>query len=736
LFRLGWLVYHGPETLGAYEAGDAAAVDWGHRLVFEGRRARGVARWGIVRRSETIAPQGPRAAEPGPAGTAERVGTGADGAISAPTAGPAGGPGRLLDRYGAWVALALCAGLVALVYGQALTFAFTFDDPLDLPRAEGRSVWSMLSSSEGYAYYRPIPFIIWKGLRALQGHYSRATLHGLTLAAHALGAWFLYLLLRRLTGEHWGLGASVLFITYPFSYQAVFGAHTLFHPLMTAAILLSLVLYYDARLRGDRRRLAGSVAAAMVALWTHESGVVLLPLVVALEGFVTVRLRARRPAWWPLLHATATAAFLATWVTVPKWPRQETWSSASLLPNARYFLQGAIYPVSAQLKAAGERWGFDPVRALWPAIGATLLVVLALYVAGRRPWVPVAALGIAVVVLAPAWALLNWTYVEDAPRLLYPAAAAIAALWGLLPSLRWPWRPLTRAWRVASCALLFGVALQSVAFVGVRRHMWREGTVLVEGIADAAAARGDRPLLFLNVPAWFAPKRPEYPVGHVGMTALPGYVGLGRSVYIHRGVQPPLESRGYYPDLNGWKYDFNTHGGPATIEEFAALARRVDAVYEVAMTPGGARVRLAGELRPGGAGPAPAGPRFGPGIVLTHESLALADGAVSGDFEWGVAAPPPGDYLPVLRVRDAAGRVVAETRGYPLAGIAAPRLWQRGDRVRDLPTLRLPGDLPPGAYSAWLSWEEKTTHQPLPGALADGAALPAEGLALGDFTLP
>jgi hypothetical protein len=56
--------------------------------------------------------------------------------------------------------------------------------------------------------------------------------------------------------------------------------------------------------------------------------------------------------------------------------------------------------------------------------------------------------------------------------------------------------------------------------------------------------------------------------------------------------------------------------------------------------------------------------------------------------------------------------------------------------VRDLPTLRLPGDLPPGAYTAWLSWEEKSTHQPLPGALADGAALPAEGLALGEFTLP
>lgn len=667
-----------------------------------------------------------------------------DGRTTAPTARDDTGiaPPALLDRAASVGALLLCTILTAVIYGPALGFAFTFDDPLDLPRAEGRSIWSLFSSSEGYAYYRPIPFVIWKVSRAIQGHYSEATLHGLTLACHILAAWLLALLLRRLTGNHWGIVAAVLFVTYPFSYQAAFGAHTLFHPLMTAALLLSLLLYHDARARDDatgRWLLAGALLAAAVGLWTHESGVIILPLVAGLELLLSARAGRFTPpqsALRVLPFAVASGLFLLVWRLVPKFDRPEEWSRDSLVPNARFFLEGVIWPVAAQLNGLGARLGFDPARALWPAIAGTLLLLIVLYVVGRRPWTPLAALGAAAIILFPAWALLTWAYVEDAPRLLYPAAPAIAALWGLLPSLRLPWPAATWAWRALSVLLLLGVTIQSVAFIGVRRDMWAEGTRLIHAVANAGAARGDRPTLFLNVPAWFAPKAPEYPVGHVGLTALPGYVGLGRAVYIHRGVQPPIESRGYYPDVNGWKYDFNTHGGPASLEDFAALVRRVDAVYLVEMLDTGARVREVGALLPGGADRQASGPRFGQALVLRDAALHLDGNDLAADLTWDVLAPPPGDLVPVLRVRDGGGALVAEWRKYPLADIAAPRLWQAGDRVRDLPHVALPGPLPPGSYTIWLSWEDKASGAPVPGTDADGAPLPAEGLVLGEFAQP
>jgi hypothetical protein len=280
------------------------------------------------------------------------------------------------------------------------------------------------------------------------------------------------------------------------------------------------------------------------------------------------------------------------------------------------------------------------------------------------------------------------------------------------------------------------VTVQSLNFIGVRRDMWAEGTVLVHAVADVGAAHPDRPILLLNVPAWFAPKLPEYPVGHVGLTALPGYVGLGRSVYIHRGVQPPIESRGYYPDVNGWKYDFNTHGGPASLDDFAALVRRVDAIYLVEMLPTGARIRDVGSLAPNSADRQANGPRFGNAINLSAAEVTFAGNDLTADLTWDVLAPVPGDVLPVLRVRDSGSQVVAEWRKYPLADIAAPRLWQVGDRVRDRSRLPLPAKLAPGNYTIELSWEEKTTKAPLPGVTSDGTALGADGYQLGEFSWP
>src|SRR5690606_66475 len=113
-------------------------------------------------------------------------------------------PGRDDNSHGVrsnhaiWWALVGSIVVVALLYGCALGFSFLFDDTFDLPRVEGRSYFSLLTSSEGYSYYRPGPFLIWKFTHDLLGYYSQPLLHALTLAAHALTGWLLYLLIARL----------------------------------------------------------------------------------------------------------------------------------------------------------------------------------------------------------------------------------------------------------------------------------------------------------------------------------------------------------------------------------------------------------------------------------------------------------------------------------------------------------------------------------------------------------
>ena len=64
---------------------------------------------------------------------------------------------------------ALLLVIVSLLYGDVLHYAFMYDDGLDLARGESRSVVSLLTSGEGAFYYRPLPFLVWKGLLRAAG---------------------------------------------------------------------------------------------------------------------------------------------------------------------------------------------------------------------------------------------------------------------------------------------------------------------------------------------------------------------------------------------------------------------------------------------------------------------------------------------------------------------------------------------------------------------------------------
>jgi len=176
------------------------------------------------------------------------------------------------------LAFVLSVGISFAVYGRVLGFSYFLDDAFDLTRTEQVSFWALLTRPlPGYAYYRPVPFMIWKAIYLLTGRYDLHLLHLLPLAAHALSGWLLFLLLWRLTRSSWSLLPMVLFLLYPFSYQALEIEGTLVHSLVTAEILAVLLLWYDGRLLGSPVRLCVASILSGVALWTHEYGVLVLP---------------------------------------------------------------------------------------------------------------------------------------------------------------------------------------------------------------------------------------------------------------------------------------------------------------------------------------------------------------------------------------------------------------------------------------------------------------------------
>jgi len=603
------------------------------------------------------------------------------------------------DAWAVWLTLLGSIVVVGLLYGPALGFAFLFDDTFDLARVEGRSYISLLTSSEGYSYYRPGPFLAWKLSHDALGYYSAPLLHVLPLACHALAGWLLYLLVSRLGAGQWAILPALLFLTYPFSYQNIAIMGVLFHPLAGAAILASLNLYLSARHSHGKRSWmfhSGALFSTLVALWSHESGVAVAPLIVGLEALILWQRRQRRPPWWAQGHIVATLGFGITWLTVERTAFGETVTLGDMHPKALFFAQGFTYPLSAQIAWIGESLGWAP-----GILQVTILSLALVFGAYGLSWrssrnegesllarlaFPLAGLAIAGVAALPALARLSWPYVEDAPRLLYLVGIGSALFWALLPMLHFGQKWLTVVWRVVTVALLLGVVVQSWVFVQLRMQMFAGGSSAVEGIVEAGERHAGPGVLVINAPSWLAQREYEYLYGHLGVQVMPDYIGLDRVVYTSsRGkTQVDAASASLVPDVAGGRFTFGPHGLEATAQELDSLLREGRVLVDVRRSGDGFAVIDIGRLEPGGAQATEQ--------MVALDGVAVAVGmlrsAVEGDWlsmylSWNVLADytgEPGVRMELVNDRDI---VVDAYYGPLLAGVSDPALWQSGDRIDD-----------------------------------------------------
>lgn len=651
---------------------------------------------------------------------------------------------RAADAHSTWLALLGSLTVVGALYGRALGYAFFFDDTFDLARTEERSYWQILSSSKGYQYYRPIPFLIWKALHGLQGHYDQPALHLLPLVAHAFAGWLLYVLLRRIGAGHWAALPALLFLTYPFDYQAVPIAGTLFHPLAGAAILGSLVIYERARHSAEpvRRRLhVAALGTTLIALWTHESGIVVAPLVIGLEAFLLWRAHSRRPSPWLSGHLAAALLFLIVWSSVERLPSSEHTNVGELHPKALFFLQGLTYPLSAQIGWLSDHAPFAPgilqTGLLGLAIGFGAFGVAAWR---QRRWelvaIPALAVLGALAAFAPAAWRLSYSYIEDSPRLLYLVGIGAACFWGFLPKLDFGYRRVTLAWRVATCLLLVGIIVQSWRFVDVRMTMYARGTRVVDDIvALGEEYRGQR-ILVVNAPAWFAENRYEYLYGHFGIQLMPAYIGLERVIYTSSRTQIGLDARSasWNPEVSGGVFTFGPHGPTAPPEDLDALLR--DGRELIDVRPNGNRFRISdvGHLLPArGERLSTAAGQFDSRIWITHARSVIGAEGLEVFLQWHAVQPTGGDYDTVVELRDDGGALVAGYSGYALAGFSAPRLWQAGDLIEDSLLFPTP---PPGHYTIWAGLQRVHSTERMPGFLPDGTPAATGLLPIGDLTVP
>jgi hypothetical protein len=459
--------------------------------------------------------------------------------------------------------------LTAWLYGYALRLPFFLDDLLlfDMIRtypdgaATGLRFWG---GAPAFNYYRPLVFSIWEANEMLNvGRFDPFGLHLLNVLLFGLSGVLVGQLVRRCTrAQGAGISAGVAFVLFPFSYNAVIWVASLFHVLMTFALLLALwsaLHWLDA---GRMWALILCWLAAFIATFSHENGVLLLPLLALLtllrSGWRELLTRRSVVLAVPILLMLAAFSYAFLFIRTAS----DTQLRLEQAPESfGLFAQAFVWPLSALARVL---FGAEESAVLFYGLFIALVVpaLLLAYLRARHllRWL-LFGLGWYLLAALPALLLLETDYIRGSWRLLLLSSVGMAWFWGsLIPPLfnsrHFGGRAIARPYNVVKKGkdaihgvrfVLFGVMIVAcvvgVVFAYQRRDdALRQSAYTWQLQAELLAhTQGEQPMV-VNAPQWLAPAEHErlFPTVGLGVQFMGGYVNYYQMLWAHTGEPFPL----------------------------------------------------------------------------------------------------------------------------------------------------------------------------------------------------
>jgi hypothetical protein len=648
-------------------------------------------------------------------------------------------------QLAAWAGLITWSGLlVVVVYGSALDLPYLADDYLHIPYVDTHSLTQMWQTSEGLYYFRPLSFVLWKLMYLILGRHDLVAQHTLNLSLH----WINGLTVAWLAGHLWVLSprdsgradwirrylSATLFLLYPFSYEAVPWIGSLVHPLVTTLILLALVCYLRMRATNSRAWGAMSLGLTFLSPFAHESGVLIAPLIAAIEltdpsPSTPLWRRLRRAAWWLI----PTVLWAIVWWAVPSQRgagHVALNTGTNLIRDGLYFAQGTAYPLTWLGGRLRDDLGINEFVA---AGGLSVLALTAAALlqwrsgADRRSGLPWLWIGIAAL---PVILFLDFWYVSAAPRMLMLASVGIAWLWSdvFLCLAHWGQATLTR--RRLSIALAAGlccaVLIQNYGFIVAQMQVYElGGSALRQAIAATEKAnQEERAAIFINLPVWIALPRVTYALGQEGVAFLfpPPPDEMGNIVSIHTGMPANM----YAAKVDAIRQETPYYAGVlGAAPNWSSLADSGGHVFVAQYAPDQVSLQLVGTL----AVPSPTSEpiaHFENSIALLAAGAALDGSQLQVDLTWQAQEPPPSDVTVFVHVLDANGQLIAQADGDPLGGAYPFTQWTPGLIALDRRTAEVDS---PG-LSLRVGLYDRASGVRLPARMADGAAWPDDAVSI------
>ena len=209
---------------------------------------------------------------------------------------------------------------------------------------------------------------------------------------------------------------------------------------------------------------------------------------------------------------------------------------------------------------------------------------------------------------------------------------------------------------------------------------------------------------------------------------VPDYIGLGRAVYVRRGVEPDLASLAYPAQPPRWDDFVGLHGQPATPALLEQALRQGGTVYRARYATGALALEYLGRLDAGAPPPAVFLARFGDWTELAQAAVRRRGNVLAVDMVWYALKPPPPNATVFLLASPAdGGAALGEANGDPIGNMLALQRWRPGDRIADCRRVTLPPGAPAARVQVWLA--DPATGLRVP-AVAAGSRLTGNVLTL------
>ena len=634
------------------------------------------------------------------------------------------------NRWPIYIGVVLAIWISFALYADTLGLPFLQEDSTHIRWLSWHNPLEPFFSARGAPDYRPLGKSIIKIWYLVLGRHDRIWLRYHNFAFNALNIALIAVMAswadttRR---RYWtAAAAALLFAAFPFAYQAIPWINNFFYPLANLILLAMTAVYWQARLRGSNGLLLLAFLLLFLAPFEIEYGLMGSSLLLVVE--LVLWLQKRQPYPWltgPLIGLVLNLLFLVRSLTIPKQSYNFGLPTPGrLLLIGTYFLQGLMYPISPLALWVMELTGWGDVAAIWLVSFPALIVIV--FVLLRRRQAPLVLFSLAWFLLLnlPAFVFVDFDYVVNSPRLLYPPGVGIVILWGGFLAVLAIGERLSRL-RLAGAMLALAIILvMSGRFVRERKEEYLLAQEPVLQLVDIARISDpDEQLLVVNFPSWLAPQERRFAMGNHGVQIIPFYINIQELIYAHNDADQAARAVQFGNIRQPQPYYYGMLGEHVDYERLGEAIGESGPVYLTQWSP--QQIQL---LQVGRAGSRPPDPErdiftFDGITDLQPTSIAVEDNTVTLSLLWEIEQPPENDLTAFVHLYGPGGELVDQADGYPLAGMAPFWLWPAGQTLLDSRTLVLPADADPEAYSIGVGLYDPATGERLPVMDRDGRLL-------------